>query len=82
LLQLTTNDRAEALEAFDEARKYYSNPEDIIRVAIHEVGALEGLGRGGEAVALARKEIGEYPKARAGEVLQMLEPLAVPARVH
>jgi uncharacterized protein (TIGR03790 family) len=61
---------------------FEGNPEDIIRVAIHEVGALEGLGRGGEAVALARKEIGEYPKARAGEVLQMLEPLAAPARVH
>ena len=78
LLELTVNGRAEALEAFGEARKWYKNPDDLVRVAIHEIGLLQGLSRPADSLALARKEIEAFPKLRAVEVLRLLEPKAAP----
>ncbi len=74
LLELTANARPEALDAFGQARKYYKDADDILRVTVHEVGVLESLKRHADAVALVRKQIEAFPKSRAVEVLRMLEP--------
>jgi hypothetical protein len=76
LLELTANGRAEALAAFDEARQTYKSSDDEVRVAVHEIGLLESMSRGPDALALAKKEIEAHPKLPSGEVLRMLEPKA------
>ncbi len=73
LLELTTNNgQDEALAAFREARKNYTAPDDIIRVAIHEVILLRGMNRVADAVVLVGKMADTYKKVRAVEVLRML----------
>ena len=73
LLELTLNDGQEpALTAFREARNAYKSPEDIVRVAIHEVILLRAMHRESDAIVLAGKVADTYRKARAVEVLRML----------
>jgi hypothetical protein len=69
LLKLTVNERTDALSFFKEARALYKDPEDICRVAIHEIFVLRALGRDTEAVAFARKMMSAHPRAAATEVL-------------
>jgi hypothetical protein len=82
LLDLTVNARAEALDAFEQARKFYRTPDDILRVAIHQIGVLQGLKRNTDSLALARKQIEAFPKSRGIDVVKMLEPTAVPEKHH
>ena len=73
LLELTTADGQEAaLSAFREARKAYASPDDVVRVAIHEVVLLRAMQRVPEAVVLVGKMADTYKKVRAVEVLRML----------
>lgn len=80
LLELTAEGKTEALAAFQQARKFYQVPEDVLRVAIHEVILLIGMNRTSEAYALARSQIAAYPGVRATEVLKLFLPPSEPAR--
>ena len=82
LLELAINNRDEALADFHEARKYYKDPADAVRVAVHEIGTLHSLNRGAEAVALARSEIAAFPAVPSVEVLKMIEPDAAPKKAN
>jgi uncharacterized protein (TIGR03790 family) len=78
LLELTINQPARALEAFAQARQFYKNPGDILRVAIHETLRLRALKRTSEAVAFVDKELKLYGNEPAAEVLRMLRRDLVP----
>ncbi|MHA3770728.1 TIGR03790 family protein [Verrucomicrobiota bacterium sgz303538] len=78
LLELTANANNEALAAFQEARRLYSTPEDILRASIHEAILLKGMGRTAEGVALAKKQTAAFPQAPAGTVFQLLFPELAP----
>jgi tetratricopeptide (TPR) repeat protein len=84
LLELAANRPAEALECFNRARRFYKNPEDILRVTIHEVLRLRALGREPEALTLTRKQLALYGSSPAAELLrtferQMAPPVSAPA---
>ncbi len=79
LLDLSITARPQAIDAFEEARKQYKAPDDIIRVTIHEVGAMYGLGRHADGIALAKKLIAAYPQSDGAAVLKMFLP-AEPAK--
>ncbi len=74
LLELTADEKTDALAAFQQARKFYKRPDDIIRVAIHEVILLMSAKRTSDAHALARAQIAAHPGSRATEVLKMFLP--------
>ena len=83
LLELTADGKSDALVSFQQARKFYKQPDDIVRAAIHEVILLQGMGRDSEAQALARREIAAHPETSAIAVLKMFLPppsAAAPAR--
>lgn len=74
LLELSANDRAAALAAFQQARQFYSDVEGINRVAIHEIIQLRNAQRPAEAVALARKIIAANPQSPSVAVLRIFDP--------
>ncbi len=78
LLQLTVKANAAALSAFQSARKYYTNADDILRASIHEAILLKGMGRGTDGLALARKQMAAYPEAPAVTVFPLLFPELAP----
>ncbi len=77
LLELSVDGNKEAYDAFEQARRCYKKPDDVLRVAINEIGVLHVLNRAADAIALVRKEAQAFPKNRALEVLDMIEPAAV-----
>jgi hypothetical protein len=78
LLQLSSDQRAPALASFQEARKAYTAPPDILRCAIHEVIQLNSIGKAEEALALARQMAADHPDSPALSVLKLLVPAAFP----
>ncbi len=85
LLQIVAGQVTASIESFAKARKFYENPEDQIRVTIHEVIQLRGLGRASAALGLTRKILRQFPNATASEVLKAFEsemapPPAAPAK--
>ena len=72
------NERADALSFFREARSLYKQPEDICRVAIHEIFQLRSAGREADGVALARKMMTAYPGLPAAQVFKMFDPAPAP----
>jgi uncharacterized protein (TIGR03790 family) len=74
LLELTRNAPAAAIEAFQQARRFYENPEDIARVALHELTQLRLANRHAEAVALARKLVAANPRAIFLPLLRAFDP--------
>jgi uncharacterized protein (TIGR03790 family) len=79
LLQLEAGKRPEALVSFRQARDFYTDPDDITRVAIHEIFQLRNADREAEAVTLARKMMEAFPKAPAVSLLRMFAPFPGPA---
>ncbi len=79
MLKATVKERTEALGFFKDARGLYKEPEDICRVAIHEIFQLRGMNREAEALALARKMIATYPRSPAVQVFQLFDPPPAPA---
>lgn len=79
LLELMANGQDEALSAFRQARKFYKDPADVIRVSVHEIGVLHGMNRAAEALTLAKTEIAEFKGIPSVETLKMIEPQAAPA---
>ncbi len=88
LLQLSVNDRDGALAVFPQAREFYGKTEDAMRVAIHEIIQLKGVGREADARALAKKMIALVPRSPAAQLLADLTapppppvpPAATPAK--
>lgn len=78
LLQLTVNGQTDALSAFQEARKYYTAPGDVLRVAIHEAILLKGMGRTADGLALVRKHAAKFPKDPALTVFPLIFPELAP----
>lgn len=78
LLQTSAGDGGAALGSFAQARQFYKQPEDVHRVAIHEIFQLRAGNKNAEASAHARKMIALAPEAPSAEVLRMLDPLAPP----
>jgi uncharacterized protein (TIGR03790 family) len=76
LLQMGANDRPAAIESFEQARKAYTEVEDILRNTIHEVIQLRASGKETEAVQLAKKTAASYKTAPALGVLRMIVPAA------
>lgn len=79
LLELTENDRADAIADFQLARQFYSDPEDISRAAIHEIIQLRGTNRIADALALTRKMLKAYPHIPAASVLKLFDEQPKPA---
>lgn len=82
LLQADDRDAAGALISFQQARAFYRQKEDVLRVAIHEVSLLRAENRAVDALALARRQIALFPDAHAADVLRgivnQLDPPATP----
>jgi hypothetical protein len=78
LLKVTVRERSDALSFFKEARALYKQPDDVCRVAIHEIFQLRSAGREADAVALARKMIATYPKSAAVQVFQLFDKPPTP----
>ena len=74
LLEVTVKQGSDALGFFREARNLYKKPEDICRVAIHEIFQLKSMTRETEALTLSRKMIATYPKEPAIAVFALFEP--------
>lgn len=80
LLELAADQPDAAIKSFGVARDLYKNPEDILRVTIHEVIQLRARARDGIALALIRKQLEIYGKSPAAEVLRTFErEMAPPA---
>ena len=73
LLQAAAADNGAASESFSKARTFYTNPDDVMRVAIHEVEALRSNQKTVEALSLAQKEIETYPASPAAALLRALQ---------
>jgi uncharacterized protein (TIGR03790 family) len=56
-LQAREQDFRATLRSFDEARNFYGMSVDLVRVTYRQANLLKSLGRTGEAVALARKQL-------------------------
>ena len=52
LYHLADNEPGDAMEAFSQARRFYKNPEDILRVVVNQVAVLRSLGKTREATAM------------------------------
>lgn len=74
LLEAARENSAGAIAAFQQARPFYKNPEDVARVAIHEIRQLRTAKREPEALALAKKIIAQNPQSPSVPMLRTLEP--------
>ncbi len=72
LLQVSVDDTAAALASFAQAREYYGDTADAMRVAVHEIFLLRAAKRDLEAFALAVKMAAAVPKSPAGDLLKAL----------
>lgn len=61
LLQAGENDFLAAIDSFDEARTYYKDNDDIVRVAIHEVSILRAMGKYEQAHTVAAEVLKTSP---------------------
>jgi uncharacterized protein (TIGR03790 family) len=82
LLQVAVDDPTAALASFADAREYYGDTNDAMRVAVHEIFILRAQGKNLEAYTLAVKMAAAVPKSPAGDLLKALAappPPATPA---
>jgi uncharacterized protein (TIGR03790 family) len=73
LLQVANKDPEGAVESFEQAAKFYANPEDVVRATIHEVLQLQALSRTPDAIALAQRRITSLLKTPSVELLKTIE---------
>jgi tetratricopeptide (TPR) repeat protein len=78
LLQLAANDLSGAAASFQQARKFYTDPNDAVRTLLHQAGFLKNSGNKAAALALVRKGIKTYPNASGTAVLQAFESELAP----
>jgi uncharacterized protein (TIGR03790 family) len=73
LLQADENDFVSALDSFQEARRNYTNGDDIIRTALHELSLLRILNKKGQAHAIATRVLQSYPAAFSAPLLRKVD---------
>jgi len=79
LLQVAASDAKPAVGNFASAAKCYTQPEDIMRVTIHEALQLEALNRVPDALSLTRRRLAMFPATPAAELLRLIEAGMAPA---
>lgn len=75
LLELFGGDHRAAREAFQQARGYYSNPDDRVRVALHEVGAIVATKGNAEAARFLREQATAHGSSDSARLLSALAAL-------
>ena len=78
LLQAGENDFLAAIDSFDQARKFYSNSDDVIRTAIHEVSILRAMGKFRQAHATAAEVLKDSPVSLPAALLRKLDSEIAP----
>jgi len=73
LLQSAAKDPAAALKSWRQARQFYKDAPDCIRVALHAIAFLREAGRVSQALSITREEIGNFPNADATARLRAIE---------
>jgi uncharacterized protein (TIGR03790 family) len=82
LLQLSVSDPAAALASFQQARKFHKNPEDILRVTLHETACLLTLRRQREALSLIQRQRKAFPSAHGAALLGEIENKLAPRQAR
>lgn len=75
LLELFGGDHRAALEAFQQARGYYSNPDDRVRVAMHEVGSIVATKGNADAARFLRDQATANGSSDSAQLLSALATL-------
>ena len=73
LLQANQRNFLGALDSFQQARVYYTDSEDIIRSALHEISILRAMGKNPDAHKVAQKMLSVYPSSPAAALLQKID---------
>ena len=73
LYQFANGDATAATRTFGTARELYVNPEDVVRVTLHEARALAKVGRKPQALALLRAALAKHAALPSTESLRTLE---------
>jgi len=73
LLQSAAKDPTAALKSWRQARGFYKNDADCIRVALHAIAFLREAGRVGQALSITREEIKNFPNAPSTARLRAIE---------
>ena len=81
LFQFATGDANAAVKSFGTAREMYVNPEDAMRVTLHEARALAQSGRKPQALALLAAALTKYGASSATESLRTLQRELDPSAV-
>lgn len=76
LLEMSGNDHNAALQAFQQARSFYENPDDRARVALHESTAVSTIKGPNEAARFLREQ------AAANEASESAPLLGVMAKIY
>lgn len=79
LFQFANGDAHTAARTFATARELYPNPEDALRVTLHEARALAKSGRGPQAIALLAATVTKHAASPAAESLRALQREIDPA---
>lgn len=79
LFQFANGNSTDAARTFGTARDLYANPEDILRVTMHEARALAKGGNKPKALALLRAAMAKNPASPALESLRAVERELEPA---
>ncbi|HWB60250.1 MAG TPA: TIGR03790 family protein, partial [Chthoniobacteraceae bacterium] len=72
-LQAGENDFLAAIDSFDQARKYYKESDDVIRVTIHEVSILRAMGKYEQAHTIIATVLKESPVTLATALLKKID---------
>ncbi len=73
LLYLAGDNPGPAISIFKQAREAFANPDDRVRVAIHEYGAIRQAKGPAEAKSFLHAQIAEHKSANSLEILTLLE---------
>jgi uncharacterized protein (TIGR03790 family) len=78
LLHASAGKLGASFVAFEQARKFYTDRDDVLRTWIHQVNLLRFNGRAKEALAETRRLIKAHPRERATDVFRMIENQLAP----
>ncbi len=78
LLQLSGGANAAAIAAFEQARGYYNDSADRVRVAVHEAGAIRALKGVDAAVSFLKAQANANPGPHADALAFLAQSIAAP----
>ena len=73
LLHLRAGNNANAQRAFQQARSFYSNADDQIRVAVHETASVQAQKGNAAALAFVRQQISTHDASAGVNILRIVE---------